>query len=145
MEHRSLVVVDAESYHLITNFDIVNKLSTDRFNSGYSELETKLDETNQKIANARRSKNKDLEQKNRAMQKKLEDELAGLNSQRYEKQKLSSHTLHITVDDLEVRLFSLIKLVRNSIMYLSLAINLDSEMKKEHQEGIALPRDIPLR
>ena len=145
MEHRSLVVVDAESYHLIANFDIVNKLSTERFNSGYSELETKLDEINQKIANARRSKNKDLEQKNRAKQKKLEDKLAGLNSQRYEKQKLSSHTLHITVDDLEVRLFSLIKLVRNSIMYLSLAINLDSEMKKEHQEGIALPRDIPLR
>jgi len=145
MEHRSLVVVDTESYHLITNFDIVNKLSTERFNSGYSELETKLDETNQKIANARRSKTKDLEQKNMARQKKLEDELAGLNSQRYEKQKLSSHTLHITVDDLEVRLFSLIKLVRNSIMYLSLATNLDSEMKKEHQEGIALPRDIPLR
>lgn len=145
MEHRSLIVVNAESYHLITNFNIVNKLSTERFNSDYLELKTKLDETNQKIANARKEKNKELEEKHRGEQKEIEDELARLKSQRYEKQKLSSHTLHITDDELETRLFTLIKLVRNSIMYLSLAINLDSEMKKEHQEGIALPRDIPLR
>lgn len=145
MEHRSLVVVDTESYHLITNFDIVNKLSTERFNSDLSELRAKLNETNQNVSNARKAKNKELEQEYKDEQKELEDELARLKSQRYEKQKLSSHTLHITLDELEARLFTLIKLVRNSIMYLSLAINLDSEMKKERQEGTVLLRDIPLK
>lgn len=145
MEHRSLVVVDADYYHLITNFDIVNKRSTERFNSDYSELESELAEINLKISKARKAKDKVLEQKHRERQEELQRELAGLDSQRYEKQKLSSHTLHITVEELESRLFTLIKLVRNSIMYLSLSINLDSEMKKEHQEGIALPREIPLR
>ncbi|MEZ8036717.1 LA2681 family HEPN domain-containing protein, partial [Vibrio crassostreae] len=145
MEHRSLVVVDTESYHLITNFDIVNKLSTERFNSDYSELESGLGEITLKISKARKAKDKVLEQKYRGRQGELERELAGLDAQRYEKQKLSSHTLHITVEELEARLFTLIKLVRNSIMYLSLSINLDSEMKKEHQEGIALPREIPLK
>lgn len=145
MEHRSLVVVDAGSYHLIANFDAVNKLSTERFNSDYLELERKLSETNQQISKARKAKDKALEQNYKDRQEELEDELARLNSQRYEKQKLSSHTLHITLDELEVRLFTLIKLVRNSIMYLSLAVNLDSAMKEEHQKGIAIPRDIPLR
>ena len=145
MEHRSLVIVDSKSYNLIMSFDIVNKPSTERFNSDYSKLESELDKTNQTISNARKAKNKDLEQKHRDRQEELKVQLTSMKSQRYEKEKLSSHTLHITADEFETRLFTLIKLVRNSIMYLSLAINLDSEMKKEHQEGIALPRDIPLR
>ena len=75
MEHRSLVVVDAESYHLITNFNTVNNLSTECFNGDLSELRAKLDETNQNVSNARKAKNKELEQEHKGEQKKLEDEL----------------------------------------------------------------------
>jgi hypothetical protein len=145
MEHRSLVVVDSETYNLIMSFDIVNQSATEQFSSEYSKLDSELGAINQKISDARKVKDRKLEQKLLERRLLVDEEFFKLDSQKYEKQKLSTHTLHITIDEFESRLHTLIKLVRNSIMYLSLAINLDSEMKKEQQEGLALPRDIPLR
>jgi hypothetical protein len=48
----------------------------------------------------------------------------------------------ITDEEFELRLFTLMKLVRSSIMYLSLAINYD-EMNKPDNGIIALPIDVP--
>lgn len=75
--------------------------------------------------------------------KSLESESQKLETLIYEKEKLSSHSLLIPIEKFESRLFTLMRLVRNSIMYLSLAIHL-SENMKEH-EGIALSYDIPMK
>ncbi|MBE4031863.1 hypothetical protein HJ127_05240 [Vibrio parahaemolyticus] len=77
--------------------------------------------------------------------KELESKCKKIEQKKYEKQKLSTHTLHVSIEEFEKRLFTLIKLVRTSIMYLSLAINLDTNFKKENQKGFAMPREIPLK
>ena len=56
---------------------------------------------------------------------------------------LSSHTLLIPISQFESRLMTLIKLARNSIMYLSLALHF--EEKKRPGEGLYLPMDVPLK
>ncbi|MEZ8291775.1 LA2681 family HEPN domain-containing protein [Vibrio sp. 10N.237.312.B06] len=75
----------------------------------------------------------------------LEAQCKKIEHKKYEKQKLSTPTLHVSIEEFERRLFTLIKLVRSSIMYLSLAINLDTTVKKAYEKGISLPLEIPLK
>ncbi|MCF1283222.1 LA2681 family HEPN domain-containing protein [Acinetobacter pittii] len=60
----------------------------------------------------------------------LKDKLLQTQLKIYEKQKLSNHTILIKVSEFESRLMMLMKLVRNSIMYLSLAIHLEEKISQ---------------
>ncbi|XYQ96081.1 hypothetical protein ACTABX_05430 [Pseudomonas syringae] len=61
----------------------------------------------------------------------------------YEKEKLSTHSLLIPITQFESRLMTLIKLARNSIMYLSLAIHF--EERKRPNDQIFIPMELPLK
>lgn len=65
-------------------------------------------------------------------------------SKLYEQKKLSTHSLLIKVSDFESRLMSLMKLTRNSIMYLSLAIQTEEQKKKIGNE-IIMSVPVPLK
>lgn len=73
----------------------------------------------------------------------LNSEISNLESKIHEKEKLSSHTLLIPISQFESRLITLIKLARNSIMYLSLALHF--EEKKRPNKGLYIPMDVPLK
>ncbi|WP_044124635.1 hypothetical protein, partial [Vibrio cholerae] len=62
---------------------------------------------------------------------------------RYEKKKLSSHSLLIPLGQFETRLMTLMKLARNSIIYLSLSIHF--EERKRPKNNLYLPKHVPLK
>jgi hypothetical protein len=145
IEHRSLIVVDAEIYDLVLKYNADVDFQNELFDKKLHELMEELEKVGKAIGNSRKEKN-DVALKSFQEQREiLIKECSEIKEQKYEKQKLSTHTLHISIDEFELRLFTLIKLVRNSIMYLSLAINLDSKFKDQDRDGITLPREIPLR
>jgi len=61
-----------------------------------------------------------------------------------EHEKLSTHSILISVSDFESRLMSLMRLSRNSIMYLSFAIQME-EQKKEFDDALIATREIPFK
>lgn len=61
-----------------------------------------------------------------------------------EQHRLSTHSLLITVSEFESRTLTLMKLARNSIIYLSLAIHLE-EQSKPKTDGFVMPTAVPLR
>ncbi|WP_198421118.1 LA2681 family HEPN domain-containing protein [Vibrio parahaemolyticus] len=145
IEHRSLVIVDGEIYDLSVNYNAYAKMKSEELDKELSDLVSDLESIGQSISAARKAK--DTEQLSELMDKRkeLESKCKKIEQKKYEKQKLSTHTLHVSIEEFEKRLFTLIKLVRTSIMYLSLAINLDTNFKKENQKGFAMPREIPLK
>lgn len=95
-----------------------------------SELVDSLEGIRKSISLARKEKDNDKVSELLEQRIKLESKRRKIEHKKDEKQKLSTHTLHVSVEEFERRLFTLIKLVRSSIMYLSLAINLDTTVKK---------------
>ncbi|GIC05293.1 hypothetical protein VCSRO191_2082 [Vibrio cholerae] len=75
---------------------------------------------------------------------KLNKDLTKTDSAISDKEKRSNHSLLITDKKFEERLLDLMKLVRSSIIYLSLAINLD-EKRKPKNGVIAMPMSVPLK
>ncbi|HGJ5903735.1 MAG TPA: LA2681 family HEPN domain-containing protein [Arsenophonus apicola] len=62
----------------------------------------------------------------------------------YEQKKCSSHSMMITENEFEMELMTLMKLVRNSIMYLALALHMEEKNKPEH-EGAVFSREVPMK
>ncbi|HGJ5891385.1 MAG TPA: hypothetical protein ACHBZA_08640 [Arsenophonus apicola] len=50
----------------------------------------------------------------------------------------------ITENEFEMELMTLMKLVRNSIMYLALALHMEEKNKPEH-EGAVFSREVPMK
>lgn len=59
------------------------------------------------------------------------------------KEKLSSHSVLVSITEFERRFKGLAKLCRNSLMYLSLAIEYEESQKEN--DGLVLPREVPLK
>ena len=74
----------------------------------------------------------------------LENNLEERKTKIYEKDKRSSHSLVVTENEFEARVVVLMKLVRNSIMYLSLAIHLE-ERNKPKNDRLAINLETPLK
>ncbi|EGQ7817158.1 hypothetical protein IAX14_000737 [Vibrio parahaemolyticus] len=145
IEHRSLVIVDGEIYDLSVNYNAYAKMKSEELDKELSDLGNELESVYQSIKAAKKAQ--DTKQLSELIDKRkeLESKCNKIEQKKYEKQKLSTHTLHVSIEEFEKRLFTLIKLVRTSIMYLSLTINLDTNFKKENQKGFAMPREIPLK
>lgn len=127
IEHRSLKIVDDFGYELATSH-----------NSYHDSKLEKLKLYIEKIKEQLKSPSLPHEEL-----KSLESNLEKLESDLYEKEKLSSHSLLIPLSQFESRLMTLIKLARNSIIYLSLSIHF--EEKKRPNDDIYVPRDVPLK
>lgn len=61
-----------------------------------------------------------------------------------EKYRMSTHSLLITLGEFESRTLTMMKLARNSIIYLSLALHLE-EQSKPQPDGLVMPTVVPLR
>lgn len=145
IEHRSLIIVDSEIYDLSVNYNSYAKMKSEDMDNQLSELVDSLEGISKSISLARKKKDNDKVSELLEQRIELEAQCEKIKHKKYEKQKLSTHTLHVSVEEFERRLFTLIKLVRSSIMYLSLAINLDANVKKASEKGFYLPLEIPLK
>ncbi|WP_262016640.1 LA2681 family HEPN domain-containing protein [Serratia liquefaciens] len=143
MEHRSLRIVDDFGYELATSYNTYNDEEFRKMQEEVNALPDEVREIGLKLKQAKKENNsfltKDFEEKIN----KLESRLVNLKSKINEKEKLSSHSLLIPISQFESRLLQLIKLARNSIMYLSLAIYF--EERKRPRDGICMPREVPLK
>ncbi|WP_442801530.1 LA2681 family HEPN domain-containing protein [Serratia rubidaea] len=126
MEHRSIKIVDDFGYNLTTS------------NNSYHDSE--LEKLNLEIKKIKEKLTFSLFPEE---SKTLESDLKKLESDLYEKKKLSSHSLLIPLSQFESRLMTLIKLARNSIIYLLLSIHL--EEKNHPNDKICLPIGVPLK
>lgn len=141
MEHRSLKIVDDFGYELAMSY---NNHSDEEFRKIQHEANALPDEIRElrlKLIHVKKDNNPDLTEVITKEVNDLEKRLAILKSKLYEKEKLSSHSLLIPISQFESRLMQLIKLARNSIMYLSLAIHF--EERKHPRDGVYMPREVP--
>ena len=126
MEHRSFKVVDDFGYELVGSHNKYHEAELD-------ELIKEMDEIRGQLC---------LPHDPHELSS-LKAKLSELESKLYEKKKLSSHSLLIPMGQFESRIMTLIKLVRNSIIYLSLSIHF--EEKKRPDDKIYLPVAVPLK
>lgn len=144
IEHRSLKIVDDYGYTLIKLDASYSQHEVEKLHDEVADYKVKIQELRDKISAAEISKNEgnrvDFDKNKKELQEKLNRSEAKL----YEKKKLSSHSVLITESEFESRLMTLMRLARNSIMYLSLAIHLEEENKPD--DGIVrMPKSVPLK
>ncbi|WAH57705.1 LA2681 family HEPN domain-containing protein [Pseudomonas silvicola] len=126
MEHRSLKIVDDFGYELTYSYSSYH-------DDELQKLKIQAFEINKKIESV----------SDAAEALALEDRLNQFKNTIYEKEKLSTHSLLIPITQFDSRLMTLIKLARNSIMYLSLAIHF--EERKRPNDQIWIPMELPLK
>ncbi|KTD47782.1 Uncharacterised protein [Legionella quateirensis] len=140
LEHRSLKLVD----------DFGFSLSQDStyFEQCITEMKDKIIALNNdlEIINSKLTKQKKEKSVRKLINKKelIINEVNQIQSRLDEKIKLSSHNLVISIGDFEARLMQLMKLARNALMYLSLAIHFD-ERNKPNDGKTVLPINVPLK
>lgn len=145
MEHRSLKIVD-DFGHTLTKSDIefhdryLEEMQVER-----STLQGKLEKVYANIKKAKDSQDSPLKLELEKEKDNINLEVAKLDKKINEKNKRSIHSLIITEKEFESRLFTLMDLVRSSVMYLSLAINFEEKMKPKEANTIFMPLDVPLK
>ena len=133
IEHRSLKIVDDFGYTLTQ--------------SGKAYRQDKLEELKQELNDL----SKQLEfqtQKSLASNEQrdaITEQIKKVQAKIYDQQKLSTHSLLITESEFKSRLMTLMKLVRNSIMYLSFAINLEEKNNNLEDDAFVMERSVPLK
>ena len=144
MEHRSLKIVD-EFGNSLTNRDIAyHEGEVKKIEDELERLQIKLPEIYSEIRKVKKSNDEDLKKEWEQQKIQLENEISRLQGKLHEKHKRANHSLLITDTEFESRLFTLMTLVRNSIMYLSLAIHLEQTQKPDDCT-LTIPRDVPLK
>lgn len=144
MEHRSLKIVDAFGHTLTKSSIEFHQRYVDELIEKKITIQKELEHIYPKIKQAKKAGDLNTKSKLDREKSKLDSDLNNLEIKLADKEKRSKHSLIITDEEFELRLFTLIKLVRSSIMYLSLAINYD-EINKPNDGHIYLPMDIPLK
>lgn len=144
IEHRSLKIVDDFGYTLTQSDKTLRQLELEKLNGEIDDFIEQLNELYTEIASAKKAKNdtlkSELEIKKELLNKKLNEAQLKVHEQR----KRSSHSLLIKESEFESRLMTLVKLVRNSIMYLSLAIHVE-EQSKPDDGTLMMPKEVLLR
>lgn len=143
MEHRSLKIIDDFGKESVRIDYSLNEAEVEKVEEEISLLQTEIEELYSKIRDAKQSG--DMKQKVEAESEKgaLESKAGVLQEKLYEKEKLSSHSLLVSITEFERRLKGLAKLCRNSLMYLSLAI--EYEERQKESEGLVWEREVPLK
>ena len=144
IEHRSLKIIEDFSYTLTQSDKASKQSQLEKLNDKIAEFETQLKELHSEISSAKKAQNVALKAELDTKKQSLDNELYLARSKVYEKKKLSSHSVLIEVSEFESRLMTLMKLARNSIMYLSLAIHFE-EQNKPDNDGLIMFREVPLK
>ncbi|MCC3859111.1 hypothetical protein IB289_22395 [Vibrio parahaemolyticus] len=144
MEHRSLKIVDAFG-HSLTKRDIeFHKHRVAELEDEAEILKSKQKELYIDIAKAKKADDTVLKIELEQQKERLDSKLEHVGDMLHDKHKRSSYSLLITDIEFESRLFTLIKLVRNSIMYLSFAIYLE-QLQNPNDGSLMMPMDVPLK
>jgi hypothetical protein len=143
MEHRSLKIVDDFGYELTHSHNSYYEDELNKINLEILELQNQLKEVYSAKKKAKKDGSNFLMTQFEEQENTLNSKVSILESKIREKEMLSSHTLLIPISQFESRLMTLIKLARNSIMYLSLALHF--EEKTRPGEELYLPMDVPLK
>ncbi|MBS3797188.1 LA2681 family HEPN domain-containing protein [Pseudoalteromonas sp. BDTF-M6] len=143
MEHRSLKIVDDFGYELTHSDKSFHEAELNKTKQEIVKIQADLKEVYKEQKQAKKDCNNSLIEQLEGKKNKLNLRLSVLDLNIVEKEKLSSHTLLIPISQFESRLMTLMKLARNSIMYLSLAIHYE-EMKRP-SEGLYLPVEVPFK
>lgn len=144
IEHRSLKIVDDFGYTLTQSGKAFKQSQLEKLNGDIGDFEEQLQELYGEIASAKKAHNITLKAELETKKKLLDEGLRQAQSKIYEHQKLSSHSVLIKESEFESRLMTLMKLARNSIMYLSLAIHVE-EKNKPDNGAVMMPIEVPLK
>lgn len=143
IEHRSLKIIDDFGCESIQADKGYEQQALDTLITEIDDIKEEIENLNDKIILADKEQNSALKTKLESNKLLFDKELQE-KQKLYEKQKLSSHSLLIAISEFETRLMTLMRLVRNSIMYLSLAIHFE-EQKKTDDDAFVISKDVPLK
>lgn len=144
IEHRSLKIVDDFGYTLTQSGKTFRQSQLEKINGEIKDCEAQLQDLPGEVALAKRAKDNDLMIELNNKKILLGNKLDRNKSKVREKKKLSSHSLLIKESEFESRLMTLMKLARNSIMYLSLAIHVE-EKNKPNNDALIMHQEVPLK
>lgn len=144
IEHRSLKIVDDFGYTLTQSDKAFRQSQLEKLNGEIEDFKAQLQELYIEIASAKKVQNDVLKAELETKKQLLDKGLHRIQSEVHEQQKLSSHSVLIKESEFESRLMMLMKLARNSIMYLSLAIHVE-EQNKPDSGVLMMPKEVPLK
>lgn len=143
IEHRSLKIVDDFGYTLTQSDRNYRQSSLDSLKDEINDNETQVKKLSDEIFLAEKQQNIALKIALETKKLSFDEELQRGQSKFREQQKLSSHSMLIEMSEFELRLMTLMKLARNSIMYLSLAIHFEQQYGLD-DGALVMPREVPL-
>jgi len=144
IEHRSLKIIDDFGYSFTQSDRSYKQSSLDSLKGEINDNEAQIKKLVDEISLAERKKNIALKEALEAEKLSFDEKLQQDKSQLRVQEKLSTHSVLIKVSDFESRLMTLMKLARNSIMYLSLAIHFEQKNELD-DDDIIIHREVPLR
>lgn len=144
IEHRSLKIIEDFGYTLTQSDKGYKEAALGKVNDEIAELKKEYEKLSVDLVLAKNEKNENLFAELEIKKKFIDELLREKHSIVYEKEKLSSHSVLIEVSEFESRLMTLMKLARNSIMYLSLAIHVN-ERNRPEVDSLTMDRKVPLK
>lgn len=143
IEHRSLKIIDDFGCEAIQSDKYYIQRNLDNLVVEVDDIKVQITRLDDEITIAKKEQKTalktELETKKLSLDKQLQEKQLKLRDQ----QKLSSHSLLIGVSEFESRLMTLMKLTRNSVMYLSLAVHFDEQHSDD--ASLIIPREVPLK
>jgi copper chaperone CopZ len=143
IEHRSLRIIDDFGYILTQSDRAFKRSQLEKINGEVKACEAQLQKLYGEIA-SKETQNDTIKVELETQKQLLENGLHCAQSKIREQQKLSSHSVLIKESEFKSRLMTLMKLARNAIMYLSLAIHVE-EQNKPNDGSLMAPKEVPLR
>ena len=144
LEHRSLKIVDDFGYELAQSDAAYRLLQLEKLNNELQNIKVRLDNLKREIRLSKKNNNFLLVTDLKNKEEDLSQDYQRIESTITEKKKLSTHSMLIKESEFKARLMTLMQLARNSIMYLSLAINLE-EQSKPDDGALQFPVYVPLK
>lgn len=144
LEHRSLKIIDDFGYTLTQSDKEYTSAQLKKYITEREQCVLDLKKLHHEIKEMKNRKNSNIVATMTDKKSALEIKMKELESLIDEQHRLSTHSLLITVCEFESRTLTLMKLARNSIIYLSLALHLE-EQGKPISDGLVMPTVVPLR
>lgn len=144
IEHRSLKIIDDFGYTLMQSEKENTSTQLKNYITEKEQCESELQKLYHEEKHMKIYSNSDDMKALTERKSELEIKKNKLESLIDEKHRMSTHSLLITISEFESRTLTLMKLARNSIIYLSLAIHLE-EQSKPRTDGLVMPTDVPLK
>lgn len=143
MEHRSLKIVDDFGKESVKRDYKFHENEVEKIKEEIRLLQCEIEGLFPKVREAKQSGDVNKREEAEKEKSSLESQVDVLQKKLYEKEKLSSHSVLVSINEFERRLKGLAKLCRNSLMYLSLAI--EYEERQKESDGFVWAREVPLK